>query len=663
MIPSDEFSGVETVPVPDDTALVFTFEHNTKKPKLYIRSGANLIKWSYNLNTVTTPTLGGEVTQILSANVGPMTIEGVTAGYQTGETINRSKIPGYDQIANRFTPIDELMDIYQWFLDYMRIAGAGPRRDESAMRFTYPARGWDFYIQPRLLNGFKFDKTQYAMPWQIVAEVMSENALDYMRTTAMSKISDTITNRSLLQQIEYSINQRDRTSLGYYGNSPFVNPTLGTSLSEIATTMGSNFQRLVAAWTSADGISAMFTELGGINALPKDVDAAYEKAFGSSYIVTGTGVGNGTGTGSGSGSYTYTGPPNATGAVQVAGYLASEVAALTGSARVGVAAVSYSMEETGLDASKRGPVKDGARDYLGPNGYNQAVGLSQTHYLPGGDPMIYKASVTTANPDLAGKSDPKLLEILPLDKQVGQLARFFQSAMKDSRLSGYDWVKPTDAQLAELIARVGLGPNYDTTFAQSYADHKPVWINNLKKAAEYIAQSTKPVGDTASDGFVFYLQSDSRWSNYPFGSSTIGPSGCGITSLAMIVATLKDKTVTPITVSDWVSPRGGYIPGTGSSWQVVFIDAPAHFGLKSRPISTDYATAIKTIQGGGYVIASGTGSAPFSSGGHISVLRGVKDGSFLMANTSSNLGPNRGQLYSPDTLRSAGLKAMWAVTL
>ena len=52
------------------------FRHPSLRRRLYVTHGATEIRWSYNLNTVTTPTYGGEVVQILSAYVGPMTITG-----------------------------------------------------------------------------------------------------------------------------------------------------------------------------------------------------------------------------------------------------------------------------------------------------------------------------------------------------------------------------------------------------------------------------------------------------------------------------------------------------------------------------------------------------------------------------------------------------------
>ena len=54
---------------------------------------------------------------------------------------------------------------------------------------------------------------------------------------------------------------------------------------------------------------------------------------------------------------------------------------------------------------------------------------------------------------------------------------------------------------------------------------------------------------------VSYLQTDPKWKNHNYSakgeSKTIGSSGCGVTVAAMVIATLKDKNVTPITTAEW----------------------------------------------------------------------------------------------------------------
>ena len=59
---------------------------------------------------------------------------------------------------------------------------------------------------------------------------------------------------------------------------------------------------------------------------------------------------------------------------------------------------------------------------------------------------------------------------------------------------------------------------------------------------------------------VSYLQTDPRWKNVPYAvkgeHSTIGGSGCGPTSMAMVLATWADPAVTPLTECAWALKHG-----------------------------------------------------------------------------------------------------------
>jgi hypothetical protein len=135
------------------------------------------------------------------------------------------------------------------------------------------------------------------------------------------------------------------------------------------------------------------------------------------------------------------------------------------------------------------------------------------------------------------------------------------------------------------------------------------------------------------NGFVIYSQFDPAWKNKPYGSSTIGESGCGPSAIAMIVSTFSGSRVTP----DMVAARFGtyYIPGQGSNWSLM-IDGPEAYGFKSTDIGTDMSRAAAELRSGSVVIASGTGPKPFTAGGHILVLRGITAEGKLLVGDSGN---------------------------
>ena len=129
-------------------------------PYLTIPTGINEASWSYNLNTVTYPTYGGEVVQILSCNIGELVITG--------------DLPSYRQMER----------VYGYFAYYLQIATQGRSKDptsgktsynQTAMTFTYPERGWTFKIMPQSLRRFRYGNDVVAPSWGITAHVVDHS--------------------------------------------------------------------------------------------------------------------------------------------------------------------------------------------------------------------------------------------------------------------------------------------------------------------------------------------------------------------------------------------------------------------------------------------------------------------------------------------------------
>ena len=119
--------------------------------KLVVPINPDEITWSYGLKTQTYPTYGGEVVQILSMNVGEMSVSGTLRSYKQMERI------------------------YQWFLTYMQQATQGRNSasyDMTPVEFEYLARGWKFKIMPYQVPGFKYGRDVVAPSWKIGASVV-----------------------------------------------------------------------------------------------------------------------------------------------------------------------------------------------------------------------------------------------------------------------------------------------------------------------------------------------------------------------------------------------------------------------------------------------------------------------------------------------------------
>jgi hypothetical protein len=142
---------------------------------------------------------------------------------------------------------------------------------------------------------------------------------------------------------------------------------------------------------------------------------------------------------------------------------------------------------------------------------------------------------------------------------------------------------------------------------------------------------------TGAHAMVYYNQADSEWVNKPFGHGTLGPCGCGPTSLAMIVATLTgDKSVNPATMAAYYSSHGGQeaAPSCGSNWNWSVISQK--WPVTVTALNKDLSKAKDVLKNGGLVLFSWS-FAPFTSGGHIMVMRKYSpDGKIYIASSGGS---------------------------
>lgn len=163
------------------------------------------------------------------------------------------------------------------------------------------------------------------------------------------------------------------------------------------------------------------------------------------------------------------------------------------------------------------------------------------------------------------------------------------------------------------------------------------------------------------DGFPIYIQTDPRWANAPFGSSTVGPSGCGPSAMAMIITALTGQAVTPDQTAKKAGDDGMYVSGEGSSHEIAN-NLAKHYGLKSTKIKSDVTAISNAIKGGSYVIMSGKGGLPFTGGGHYIMIRGVTaDGKWKVGDSAHR--DTNNQEFNPSTILSMAAEgSMYAIS-
>lgn len=122
-------------------------------------------------------------------------------------------------------------------------------------------------------------------------------------------------------------------------------------------------------------------------------------------------------------------------------------------------------------------------------------------------------------------------------------------------------------------------------------------------------------------GLTYYSQIDSRWKNHVYtsvgdNSQTIGTSGCGPTSAAMIVTAIKG-TITPPEMGDLFVQYGYRSANSGTYWSAFrWVADVFDIGYQE---TTNIDAAIELLRNDNYVVCS-VANGLFTSGGHFIVL-------------------------------------------
>lgn len=259
----------------------------------------------------------------------------------------------------------------------------------------------------------------------------------------------------------------------------------------------------------------------------------------------------------------------------------------------------------------------------------------------------------------AGNNEAKINQKGPLDsKSIENLSKWYDETMSEfvfddktktfngTQFSsyGYDLCKVgTCLSQTDAIKAAENGSTYDEIlYKLSYSS----FTKYNMETSNIIAVSTDCTDAKLSCGisnndFKYYSQI-----NEPYGSTTfchrtdggtIKQAGCGITSMAMVLANLTDQNVDPFTTNEEAF-NGGYCGnGTGTS-HMYFLEAAEKYNIKYtygiKSDSTDISKAskdiINTIKKGGLVIINVNGSWLNGNSGHYIVVKGIDENNNLI---------------------------------
>lgn len=170
---------------------------------------------------------------------------------------------------------------------------------------------------------------------------------------------------------------------------------------------------------------------------------------------------------------------------------------------------------------------------------------------------------------------------------------------------------------------------------------------------------------------ISYLQTDPKWKDYNYSAKgekkTIGSAGCGVTVAAMVIATLKDKNVTPVTTSEW-SMAHGYKALNQGTYYSYFVPQLHQYGITCKRLnqsnlygtstSAAHTEALGALKDGKWVIAC-MGKGNWTSSGHFILAYQYENGYVHIndpASTSASRIKNTWDLFARQ------MKYLWVVT-
>lgn len=169
---------------------------------------------------------------------------------------------------------------------------------------------------------------------------------------------------------------------------------------------------------------------------------------------------------------------------------------------------------------------------------------------------------------------------------------------------------------------------------------------------------------------IYYLQTDTRWKNHDYSAKgekkTIGSAGCGPTAAAMVIATLQDKNVTPVTTALW-SMAHAYKALNQGTYYSYFVPQMSAYGVACKRLNTSnlygksssaaHTEALNALKNGDWVIAC-MGKGNWTSSGHFILLYGYENGYVYINDPAST---KAARVKNTWALFARQVKYMWTV--
>lgn len=175
---------------------------------------------------------------------------------------------------------------------------------------------------------------------------------------------------------------------------------------------------------------------------------------------------------------------------------------------------------------------------------------------------------------------------------------------------------------------------------------------------EHVREHTIDLTEEASmDSVPLFVQWDKRWGYEKYSGNFFAASGCGPTTLSMVVVYLThNRDASPLAVAKYSKEAGYSVDGSGSSWTLIS-EGCRHYGVKAKTVALD-ESRMKAELDAGHPIVVNVGPGNFTDTGHFMVITGYDDEGFSINDPNSIEKSGKRWLFKNI---SSQIRAVWSM--
>lgn len=228
------------------------------------------------------------------------------------------------------------------------------------------------------------------------------------------------------------------------------------------------------------------------------------------------------------------------------------------------------------------------------------------------------------------------------------------AVIENSKISGKNKIQNNQSMLDDIMNSTQYPKQLKDLALKNEEALEFVYDYPAEHVKEHTIDLTKEV---SMDSVPLFVQWDKRWGYKKYSGNFFAASGCGPTTLSMVVVYLThNREASPIAVAKYSKEAGYSVDGSGSSWTLIS-EGCRHYGVKAKAVALD-ESRMKAELDEGHPIVVNVGPGDFTDTGHFMVITGYDDEGFSINDPNSIEKSGKRWLFKNI---SSQIRAVWSM--